>query len=353
MGCTSCKRLDLPAHEDVVHSNINKMLSREKAKQAAALKLLLLGPGESGKSTVFKQVRVIHLQPYSAKDLATFREAIRMQTVKNMQLLIEQADLWHVQMATASQRNSGVVKGVDLNKESFMTPAVAVAITELWTDPAIRSVWDRRSAFQINDTAPYFFDSATRVVAPDYVPSHNDIIHARIQTHGIVDQEFSLQGQIVRLIDVGGQRPQRRKWLYCFEGVTAVIYVASLSEYDQVLAENSSINRMKESLDLFAELVDSKWFKNSIFIVFLNKRDLFEEKIKRVDLRGCFADYTGGCNYERALEYIHQQFLAIAHRVNRQVYIKVTCATDQKNVDDVFTAIRHHILVGGLTTGGF
>lgn len=40
-----------------------------------------------------------------------------------------------------------------------------------------------------------------------------------------------------RMVDVGGQRSERRKWIHCFESVTSIIFLVALSEYDQVLAE--------------------------------------------------------------------------------------------------------------------
>ena len=55
----------------------------------------------------------------------------------------------------------------------------------------------------------------------------------------------------IRVTDVGGQRGERRKWIHCFTEVDAILYVAALSEYDQVLLEDSTKNRMKESLELF------------------------------------------------------------------------------------------------------
>ncbi len=37
-----------------------------------------------------------------------------------------------------------------------------------------------------------------------------------------------------RVFDVGGQRSERKKWIHCFEDVTAIIFIVALSEYDQV-----------------------------------------------------------------------------------------------------------------------
>lgn len=48
-----------------------------------------------------------------------------------------------------------------------------------------------------------------------------------------------------RIVDVGGQKSERRKWIHCFENVTSLIFLASLSEYDQVLEERETIVRVK------------------------------------------------------------------------------------------------------------
>ena len=60
------------------------------------------------------------------------------------------------------------------------------------------------------------------------------------------------------MFDVGGQRDERRKWIQCFNDVTAIIYVASSSSYDMVLMEDTSQNRLKESLDLFKSIWNNR-----------------------------------------------------------------------------------------------
>lgn len=97
----------------------------------------------------------------------------------------------------------------------------------------------------------------------------------------------------VRMFDVGGQRSERKKWIHCFEGVTAIIFCVALSGYDLVLAEDEEMNRMIESMKLFDSICNSKWFVETSIILFLNKKDLFEEKIARSPLTICFPEYTG------------------------------------------------------------
>merc|ERR1719242_2006817 len=86
---------------------------------------------------------------------------------------------------------------------------------------------------------------------------------------------------------------REKKWIHCFESVTAVLFVAAISEYDQVLYEDENTNRMVESLNLFEEICNSRWFRDTSMILFLNKRDLFEDKIQNVSLSVCFENYDG------------------------------------------------------------
>lgn len=81
------------------------------------------------------------------------------------------------------------------------------------------------------------------------------------------------------MVDVGGQRSERKKWMHCFQEVTAVIFCVALSEYDLKLYEDDTTNRMQESLKLFKEICNTKWFANTAMILFLNKRDIFSEKV--------------------------------------------------------------------------
>jgi guanine nucleotide-binding protein G(i) subunit alpha len=149
------------------------------------------------------------------------------------------------------------------------------------------------------------------------MPSVDDVLRSRVRTSGIIEEAYDIGGVEFVIYDVGGQRNERKKWIHCFDNVTAVIFVASLSEYDQVLFEDASINRMREAVNLFAEICNSKYFEHSSMILFLNKKDLFEKKIKSIDLRHeggdgvppRFLDYTGGCNYDAAKTYITNLFV--------------------------------------------
>jgi len=147
-----------------------------------------------------------------------------------------------------------------------------------------------------------------------------------------------------RLVDVGGQRSERKKWMHCFQDVTAVIFCVAMSEYDLKLYEDDTTNRMMESLKLFREICNNKWFVETSMILFLNKKDIFANKIKKVDLNVCFPEYKGGKDYDAAAKYVKDAFVAQNTQPTKQIFPHITCATDTSNIQHVFNSVRETLL---------
>lgn len=145
---------------------------------------------------------------------------------------------------------------------------------------------------------------------------------------------------LFRLIDVGGQRTERKKWIHFFEDVTSILFCVALSEYDLTLREDSHTNRMLESLRVFRDILKNKWFTNTPVILFFNKTDLFKEKIQRVDLNVTFPGYKGGKNFTAASEYIQGLFKSQNKKRKKPLYFHFTTATDSNNIRFVFSAVQ-------------
>jgi len=228
--------------------------------------------------------------------------------------------------------------------EQKVTPEIAEAVKTLWEDPGIKELYARAHEYQLIDSAEYFITSIDRIVKEDYCPSTQDLLRARARTTGITEICFDLSGVHWRMVDVGGQRNERKKWIHCFQDVTALIFCVAMSEYDLKLYEDERVNRMHESVTLFEEICNCQWFNDTSVIMFLNKSDLFQEKIKEVDLAVCFDDYDGGCNYDKAVEYLKQKFVSLNRNKQKQIYSHVTCATNTDNVRHVFNAVKDIII---------
>jgi len=87
-------------------------------------------------------------------------------------------------------------------------------------------------------------------------------------------------------------------------------------------------------------------------ILFLNKRDLFGEKITKVPLTVCFPDYDGENTYEAGAEFLKNQFEAKNHNDEKVVYTHITCATDTDNIAAVFNAVKDIIIRQSLNEAG-
>lgn len=117
-----------------------------------------------------------------------------------------------------------------------------------------------------------------------------DILMARSETTKPTETEFIINGVTHLVIDVGGQKTYRPTWAVFFDDSKAVIFVVSLASYDQIMAEDSGMNRMHDSMRLFETICNNPLLRSVAMILLLNKVDLFEAKIPRSSVRKHFAD---------------------------------------------------------------
>ncbi|KAJ3440448.1 guanine nucleotide-binding protein alpha-4 subunit-related [Anaeramoeba flamelloides] len=346
MGCCCPKNKNKLVEEESLNSQkIDEEFEKAKKKLSQDVKILLLGGGESGKSTIFKQMRLIRDGEFYDEEIDRYRKLIRRKCITQMQILIKASTKLVIPLKKTEEAEELLKikpSSTDWDEE------IGNLILELWNDPGIQKTYEEKDKkFHLDDPANYFFDEIERISSDYYVPQNEDILRARTKTISIVEEELIVNGFKFTLIDVGGQRSERRKWIHSFDGVTSVIFVASLIGYDQTLREDNSVNRMLESLNLFRELFTRSWFKKSSIILFLNKKDLFQEKIQKVDLNVCFNEYTGGKNYEQALDFIQNQFIEVSGlggNENRKLYPFATNAIDTSNIELVMIGVLDTIL---------
>jgi len=221
-----------------------------------------------------------------------------------------------------------------------------------WADDACQAAKKRDNEFHLLDSAKYFLNDVEKFFQDDFRASPQDMLRTRLTTTGIIETQFPMESQICKIYDVGGQRGERKKWIHCFDDVTAIMYIASLSEYDQVLAEDRTKNRLEESLTLFEGIANLPWFEKASIILFLNKKDLFEEKVLRVDIGDFHPEYTGGKDYDAGLNWIKGEYMDRNEDDDKQIYPHATDATDTENVKFVWGAVQHTILKSKLSSSG-
>jgi GTPase SAR1 family protein len=330
--------------EDKQNKRIQKGLQDDRKKTRRTVKLLLLGAGDSGKSTIAKQMKIIHLDGFSDEERLGYKTTIANNILTAMRTLIHQSNKFEYQLAKGNESRAQVIISMPRDQEPVVTKEIGEIVSSLWQDPAIKQTFARSSEYQLNDSTQYYIEQISRISSPNYIPSEQDVLRSRVKTTGVLETVFEVEEIIFRLVDVGGQRSERRKWIHCFEDVTAIIFCVAISEYDLKLYEDNETNRMHESLQLFKELCNTKWFQQTAFILFLNKKDIFEDKIKRSPLTICFPDYNGPNDYEHASVYIKDRFMELNENKQKPIYAHFTCATDTDNIIVVFNAVRDIIL---------
>jgi len=198
--------------------------------------------------------------------------------------------------------------------------------------------------FKLPDSALHFFANADRILEKEYVPSNEDILRMRKPTSGITETVITFGTVSFRLVDAGGQRTERKKWIHCFEDVSSLIFIASLAEYHQTLVEDQTANRLQESVALFKTIFNIPWIKQSSIILFFNKKDIFKEKIKYFNLKNTFEDFVGDdTDLFETIAFIIKLFTDIPQTQGMELFTHVTTATDPENIKHVFDSVRDTI----------
>ncbi|ORX60294.1 guanine nucleotide binding protein, alpha subunit [Hesseltinella vesiculosa] len=331
---------------------IDRQLEEDNRRLKRECKILLLGSGESGKSTIVKQMKIIHQNGYTKDELFTWRTTVFKNVIESAQALIGAIRRYELSFQNQdTEQYADYLLDYNIG-EGPLDPAFVQAIQCLWKDDAVhRLLQGEIDGFYVMDSAPYFFDDIQRLGRPDYIPEVQDVLRARSKTTGITETRFTMGQLSIHMFDVGGQRSERKKWIHCFETVTSIIFCVALSEYDQVLLEESRQNRMMESLVLFESVINSRWFLRTSIILFLNKTDIFRSKLPRVPLDRYFPDYGGGQDPNKAAKYILWRFNQ-TNRAKLNIYPHLTQATDTSNIRLVFAAIKETILQNALKDSG-
>ncbi|NXL99313.1 GNAI1 protein, partial [Tyrannus savana] len=289
----------------------NSQHSPGNSRCSAGCSPCFAGAGESGKSTIVKQMKIIHEDGYSEEECRQYRAVVYSNTIQSIVAIVRamgrlRIDFGHPARADDA-RQLFVLAGSA--EEGTMTAELAGLIQRLWSDPGVQACFSRSREYQLNDSASYPSSCPKGMGEPWMVPDPGLVSFPGVETTGIVETHFifkdlHFQGGAIPalhkgntgpslMFDVGGQRSERKKWIHCFEGVTAIIFCVALSDYDLVLAEDEEMNRMHESMKLFDSICNNKWFTDTSIILFLNKKDLFEEKIRKSPLTICYPEYSG------------------------------------------------------------
>uniref|UniRef100_A0A8C5CLT7 Guanine nucleotide-binding protein G(s) subunit alpha n=1 Tax=Gadus morhua TaxID=8049 RepID=A0A8C5CLT7_GADMO len=344
MGCLGNSKTEDQRNEDKAqreaNKKIEKQLQKDKQIYRATHRLLLLGAGESGKSTIVKQMRILHVNGFNAEEKKQKINDIKNNIKEAIETIVAAMSTLTPPCQLACPANQSRIKYLTnlMNRKDYEFPSEFYEHTRiLWEDHGVRACWERSNEYQLIDCAQY---------------THT------LLTSGIFETTFQIDKVNFHMFDVGGQRDERRKWIQCFNDVTAIIFVVASSSYNMVIREDNHTNRLQEALNLFKNIWNNRWLRTISVILFLNKQDLLAEKVlagksKIEDYFFEFERYTTPDDaipeqgedprVTRAKYFIRDEFLRISTASGdgrHYCYPHFTCAVDTENIRRVFSDCR-------------
>ncbi|EAY10111.1 G-protein alpha subunit, putative [Trichomonas vaginalis G3] len=322
----------------------------KKSNAEAKEKILTLGAGECGKTTLWRQLKITYCGGFTDSERRNLINALRTAIVGDIQLLVSTAENSNQNFLTEIQSDIDCIKNLDVAQPDDFTTESAESIAKVWADPAIKNVYKASNSIGIGENADYFLDNVKRIADPSYTPTNDDILKARIRTVGISNLTFDVKGIPTNLVDVGGQRNERKNWSKCFQNVTYVMFVVSLSDFDQTLFEDESTTRTADSIELFKNIASTPIFESTPFFLVLNKFDLFQKKIKKSPeaFNSAYPGFTGDINNkDDCINHIKETFINhLPPNRSPDAWIEAipTCAMDSQSVRNLFQRIAQKIV---------
>lgn len=343
MGCTSSAPDPDPT---------NPESNKKKKKNVAIMRILILGTAEVGKSTFFKQIRILHANKFTQEELQLYKKILFKNFHAGIINLIDAAkaleiDLTKYEPEVLAFTNASTNETIDMAKLS--------AAKILWKSDQLQRAFRESNIMLTDSSLPYFLENIEAYAQEDYVLKNEDVVRLRQRTIGTPNLEFPFKNWNVQMVDFGGQEVERRKWPLLAEGAKSLIFLASLTQFQTPSDEEKGKTQLDVSLDVFSQVVQSDAFANCTVILFLNKWDLFQEQIKNHDFAKAFPEYKGNAkNAEECSNFVQDLYMKrLQGSKHTVVSAHLTTAVDTNTMDKVFQAVMSELLRSSLESVGF
>lgn len=282
----------------------------ESQEPNLAVKVLVLGTSESGKSTLIKSLKVGYMGGYSEEERQNYKPTILKNLWEAMRLVGEIVGTRGRMVATSISQQSLLLAweflGASTERDIFCHHPVNMPIASglyLRTEmsAAIQTIWKEAQSRENSDKLTWrssadkhFANSSDRILNQNYTPTDEDILYCRSKTTGIYETRLVHGGTAYHFFDLGCTNAEQKNWIRTLGNANAVIFTCDVSCYDAVLNEDDTLNGISQQLDLFESIANSEWSTNSQIIVLFTKEDtLTPGKLLTSPFQAIFPHYDG------------------------------------------------------------
>jgi hypothetical protein len=209
----------------------------------------VLWVGGCGKSTILKQLRLLHVGGFSEQERKAQIEVIKGNVISTLITLSRACIKYKMELSPAFVEAEEQLSDGGFGYTCDMHLAVCTA---LWKDSSVQRTLELYGdELTILDSAKHFCNQLDTIFSQSYLPTDADMLAARVTTNGVVEIDMPIEKRMFRMLDVGGQRGQRSYWMHVLDDASAILYLASLADYNLKLEEDLTKNRLDESFAVF------------------------------------------------------------------------------------------------------
>ena len=156
----------------------------------------MLGTGAAGKSTVFKQMKILYAVPDPP---AKFIMVCRANLFGNAHAVVGGMKVLGIEFGgDEGKAAADKITALPADGNADVTPDLVEAFATMYKYSGVDAAIDRAAEYQLNDSTRYFWERAEEILKSDYLPTEQDVLRARVRTTGIVQQNFQMLTQIVK-----------------------------------------------------------------------------------------------------------------------------------------------------------
>ena len=351
MAFSCCYQTEEVKEQKRINDKIEEQLRKDKRVAGREAKVLLLGTDEFGKRALIQQMKAIPGQGYTEDYRRPYKKVVFQNIFQGIQALCQAMDTLQIPFESPhmNEQFAGFVKAVNSKSVTCIDGEYTSYIKSLWEDKGIQEAYERRSEFQLSDSAKYFLSNLDRIAAQGYIPNEEDLMRANLLDTDITECRFDLGDIILSIIDVK-RRTARRKWHYYLDCLVSILFLVRLPEYDQFCRESVNENRMKESKALFRAIITYPWYQTLSVVLVFTETDIFKEKIMSSDLKDYFPEYSGPKHDPKsAQEFILKMFIDLNPDKEKIIYsyFASQSTTDEEFMRFLLSAVKDTIYPPG------